>query len=466
MKLMNSVIVCRALLLFILFTLQWIPVSAITSDQLNVEAQLRKAVAEQQLNFPVLTQKIYRDRAFQSLWFNSDLKHNVLWKAADLIPIITHYGLNQRDYHCEQLSAGNLNSILESSLREADKPRIDILLTDAMLSLTAHLHYGKSNPSFSRSMIDSEQFKGLKVDSLLLAATRSQDFQTAILSVQPVYQGYRDLQEYMKLLVGQYIGDCYEISDETVKLIALNLERWRWLNTLTERYVLINIPAFGLKYINGDQAEEFKIIVGKPATPTPVLSSKIRFFTTAPDWTVPPNIAKNELIPKAIKNPSYLKDNNFRIYDKKGKTIEPTAENLVTVRSKISAYTIRQSPGCDNALGQIVFNFENPYSVYLHDTPDRSLFNRSNRALSHGCIRVEKSERLAELFLENDNSSKMISEVHSAMKQYKRKKIHLKKPIPISINYFTCEVKDGILHTYKDLYNKDKSLAKAMNLDK
>ena len=160
-----------------------------------------------------------------------------------------------------------------------------------------------------------------------------------------------------------------------------------------------------------------------------------------------------------------MANNNFNIYDKYGNYIPATRNNLLVVRANPSQYTIKQSPGPDNALGQIVFNFDNSYSVYLHDTPNRSFFDQSERALSHGCIRVENPDKLVEFFLKNDQSIEIFPEVLDAMEKYKRKRIYLKKPIPITVTYLTMEVKNGELQTYEDLYHKDKNLIKALKLN-
>ena len=101
----------------------------------------------------------------------------------------------------------------------------------------------------------------------------------------------------------------------------------------------------------------------------------------------------------------------------------------------------------------------------MHDTPNRSLFDQTERALSHGCIRVENPDKLVELFLKNDQTTEILPQVLEAMEKYKRKRVHLKKPIPIMIAYFTMEVKNGALQTYKDLYHKDKDLIKALKLN-
>jgi murein L,D-transpeptidase YcbB/YkuD len=338
--------------------------------------------------------------------------------------------------------------------------RLDVLLTDAMLAFISHLHYGKLAPLYTSATTDRSDFKGLKADSILISALKSTKFSLSVTNVQPDNKQYRELQNMLRLMTGQYTGDSYETDIQTVKLIALNMERMRWEKPMSEPYISINIPAFNLRYYKKSAYQEFKVIVGKPSTPTPVLASSIGYFTTAPDWTVPQKILVKELLPLALKHPGYLDNNNFRIYDKKGNTIDPDPINLKRVKDNISDYIIKQSPGCDNALGKIAFNFPNNYSVYLHDTPDRQLFNRAERAFSHGCIRLEKPEEFAGILLKADSApEKTFSELHQAMEAYQRKRFTLKTPVPILVRYITCEINNGILSSYTDLYKKDKEIS-------
>ena len=453
-----------AIIFLLIFNVFW--VFALPNDQFNVEKQLKLAIEKHQLHFPLLTSKLYLNRFNQSIWFNHTLNDQLLKNATDLINTAPEYGLNPIDYHCDQLSTRSMNLTLQNNITDGLKPMLDILITDALLTFIAHLHYGKENEQYPISTIDQDQFKGLKVDSVLNEAINSLDFKANILNVQPQFSGYKELQQYTKIVAKPYNGDCNKITDDNFSLLALNLERWKWLDPVTDPYLIINIPSFNLTYYHRDVTENFKVIIGKSTTKTPVLASKIRFFTTAPNWTVPKSIIRKELIPKALRNSSYLANNHLAIYDKDGNYVSPTYSNLLAVKSDLSGYSIVQSPGAENALGQIKFNFDNSFSVYLHDTPNRSLFDKTERALSHGCIRVQNPERLVALFLENDKNTSVLPEVLSAMEKYDRKRVYLKYPFPIMVVYLTAEVKNGQLNTYKDLYNKDKALAKVLKLER
>jgi murein L,D-transpeptidase YcbB/YkuD len=288
------------------------------------------------------------------------------------------------------------------------------------------------------------------------------DFMAAVISVQPKSEAYQRLQYKMHLLTGLYTGDCYETPEDTIRKMAVNMERLRWIGSGENYYIDINIPSYTLKVHQQDTVYQFKVIVGKPDTPTPTLESAISYFTTAPEWKVPKKIFTRELLPRALKDHAYMENNQFVIYNEKGKFVPASAENLAEIRKHPGNYYARQSAGCDNSLGLIVFRFPNIYDVYLHDTPEQKLFAKTERAFSHGCIRVENAAKLAGLLLQNDGTGNRTAEVSRAMKQYKTRNFNLKKPVPLRVTYLTCEVVNGYVVTYNDIYNLDKSLEMAL----
>jgi L,D-transpeptidase YcbB len=430
--------------------------------QENVFLQLKLACADHQLHFPNLTTKIYISRFYQPIWFNNDLNLRLLKDAIQLLDSAPKYGLNTMDFHGAHISIEKFS--FQSNIYSGNHPLQDVLLTDAILTFIAQLHYGKVNPKYPLNLIDQEKFMGLKIDSVLLSAITNPIFSSFIVNIQPKYKAYHDLQKYTANLITAIRENSEPINQENLKLLAINLERWRWLNNMAQPYAIINIPAFILSYFHQNTIDEFKVIVGKTATKTPVLTSKIRFFTTAPNWVVPKSIIKNEIIPKSLHNNTYFYKHQLSLYDKKGHFLSPNWFNLSKAKANLADYSVVQSRGFANALGQIKFNFDNSFSVYLHDTPNKELFNQTNRALSHGCIRVENPAKLVAIILEEDNKLAILPDVLAAMKRYQRKTVYLHQPINIAVVYFTVTVIDGILIPYKDVYLKDLTLTKALEL--
>ncbi len=296
---------------------------------------------------------------------------------------------------------------------------------------------------------------------MLLKSIDQKKITAYITNVQPKGNEYVALQTYLAKITQSNL-DCYEVPDSNIRKVAINLERLRWANIAGNVYVHINIPSYALKYHQNDSVYLFKVIVGKIATPTPTLNSQINYFTTAPEWRVPQKIFRRELLPKALHNSSYLENSHLGIYDKKDNYVAIDKATLQVIAQHPENYYARQSSGCDNALGLLVFRFLNVFEIYLHDTPEQQLFQKDARAFSHGCIRVEQAEKLASLFLKFDNAESAIGRLHKAVTAYQTKTFNLKKAIPIKITYLTCEIRNGELVRYKDIYDLDNSLEMAL----
>lgn len=245
--------------------------------------------------------------------------------------------------------------------------------------------------------------------------------------------------------------------------IAISLDRYKLLPKMPETFIWVNIPSFYLQVINNDTITlESKIIVGKPATPTPVLTSAINNLVVYPNWTIPVSIIKKEILPALKKDPEYLTKKGYNLYDEKGEIINPYGINWARYSTGIP-WKVVQGSGDDNALGVFKFNFNNPYSVYLHDTNQRYLFANSNRALSHGCVRVQKWQQLADIIAERDSSMaypSRLSYTNDSLVNWVangvRKSVTVRNRFPLFIVYYTCESKDGEeIKFYSDLYNED-----------
>jgi murein L,D-transpeptidase YcbB/YkuD len=184
------------------------------------------------------------------------------------------------------------------------------------------------------------------------------------------------------------------------KELSLGLNYLRWLNEikLKDKVIFLNIPSTTLfAYDKGELFLESRVIVGKPSTPTPTLSSTITEVILYPYWNVPNKIATKELLPSIKRHTGYLEQNNFQVLNKQGKIMDPYKINWASLSAGYFPYLIRQSTGCDNSLGIVKLNFYNPFTVYLHDTPGKGLFFLNKRYFSHGCMRVEKAIELAKL---------------------------------------------------------------------
>lgn len=245
---------------------------------------------------------------------------------------------------------------------------------------------------------------------------------------------------------------------ERVLQIKANLERWRWLQQeFGSYYLLVNIANFELDVVrDGKTVKNHKIITGKPYRKTPVFSSKMQYLVLNPTWTVPPGILSADIIPAAQKDPNYINKKKLNVYDKNGNKLNPL--NIDWNNKIVNSYTYRQDPGPDNALGAVKFMFPNSYHVYLHDTPSKELFDKSERAFSSGCVRVQKPLELA-AFLLNDKSKWSLSQIEKIVASKQTQTISLIEQPNIHLLYWTAWVDDaGLIQFRKDIYDRDSAL--------
>jgi murein L,D-transpeptidase YcbB/YkuD len=429
-----------------------------------IQQYLHNSNAGKALYYPNTVKRFYDASNGEAAWIKEQSNSKQTWEAMLLLDCVLQFGLSHDDYHPKELLYVPLHTMIEEprKISNSQKAKFDILLTDALITFMNHLHYGKLNPAYYADKVDAGLMIPFHAETALLDARQQNNFMAAVLSVQPKSKQYAAMQDRMRLLKGQYQADCYEIPESEVRKIAINMERLRWAEISEDVYIHVNIPSYTLKFIQPDTTYDFRVIVGKPTAQTPSLNSVINYFTTFPEWKIPQKIFARELLPKALKDTAYLDNNHFTIYDKAGNYIKPNKATLLKVKRHPELYYARQSSGCDNALGNIVFRFQNIYDIYLHDTPEKQLFGKEQRPFSHSCIRVENAQHLAELILEYSGDTNKIAILNKAVRAHLTKNISLKKPVPIKITYLTCEVKEGLTMMYKDIYNLDKSLEMAL----
>ena len=243
--------------------------------------------------------------------------------------------------------------------------------------------------------------------------------------------------------------------------IVANMERWRWEpNDFGAFHVEVNIPEFTVWIMkDGAPVHSTRVVVGRPTNQTPLFSDEIENIVVNPYWNVPPSIATNEIKPHLIANPNYLSGQNMEMLSG-SKVIDASAIDWTS--TNINNYHIRQKPGGSNALGQIKFLFPNDLDIYLHDTPSKSLFARSYRAYSHGCVRVQNPMDFAGALLETNPN--YTEDTLKGLFGDKEKWVSLKNHIPVHLMYFTLRADDdGTIRSYGDVYGHNKKLISLLN---
>jgi murein L,D-transpeptidase YcbB/YkuD len=247
---------------------------------------------------------------------------------------------------------------------------------------------------------------------------------------------------------------------ERVKQIKLNLERFRWHPERPEgRHVVVNVPELKVYVYEGeDSTLSMRVIVGEAyESVTPIFNDSIEYISFSPTWTVPVSIATEEMLPKLKKDPGYLPSRNFKLYEsweEDAAEVDPYEVNWEKVKADDFPYKIVQQPGANNSLGRVKFMFPNKMSIYLHDTPADYLFDRNERDLSHGCIRVEKPVELAAYLLQEEEMG--MAEVEQNMNLPEPLNTVLPEKVPVFIEYRTAWMgSNGRVHFREDIYGHD-----------
>jgi len=250
---------------------------------------------------------------------------------------------------------------------------------------------------------------------------------------------------------------------ERIRQIELNLERWRWLPKQPgERYIAVNIADFSLMVVERQEiALTMRVVVGRPARRTPVFSSPMTYMVINPYWTVPPTIATEDMLPKAIEDPGYFDSQSIKVYygwDEGNAAIDPRQINWGLYSKGNFPFRLVQEPGPGNALGHLKFMFPNRFSVYLHDTPNRKLFGKVQRDFSSGCIRVEDPVALAEYLLK-DNPNWSTEKLRAAIKKNQQQIVTITPSVPVHLLYMTAWLNgNGEVQFRKDIYKRDVQL--------
>lgn len=240
--------------------------------------------------------------------------------------------------------------------------------------------------------------------------------------------------------------------------IIANMERWRWFpRNFEKEYLIINIPDYSLQVVKEkDTVKTHRIIVGKASRSTPILSSKLSYVVFNPTWTIPPTILKEDVIPAATKNRGYFASKNLTIYE--GSTIVSPSD---WIPSKGRSYRYVQAPGSSNSLGLVKIMFPNRFSVYLHDTNTRGYFERENRSLSSGCVRVQNPFELTEYLL-SDSINWNKEKIDEVLAESKTKNVNFTKPIYLHLLYWTAWSDKNLLIFRDDIYGLDAELYKKL----
>lgn len=280
--------------------------------------------------------------------------------------------------------------------------------------------------------------------------------------VAAVKQFQRDQYLEADGAIGPATRAALNVSVQTrVDQIRVNLDRARWLlHNIPQDLLLVDVAGFKITYYKGGAPVwNSRVQVGTAYRSTPIFKSEVNYVTLNPTWTVPPTILRKDILPKLRNDLSYLREHNIRVLDSNGKELDPASIDW----RHPGNVTLRQDAGSDAALGKAVIRFPNPYSVYLHDTPHQKLFNKSQRAFSSGCIRVERALELVELLLAETPGWQQAA-LTKALALGKTRNVTLAKRVPILLAYWTVDAVSATRIAFKpDIYARDAQVLAALN---
>ena len=342
----------------------------------------------------------------------------------------------------------------------------------------ARMDDGEKLPAVTKAIESGQPYTGVArlarflrlVGDLPEDAAGSQDagvYGGALVDAVKRFQRRHGLDEDGRLGAGTIKQMNVPLADRVLQL-QLTLERWRWLpEEFSAPPIIVNIPDFRLRALdeNNNPALDMRVVVGKAMrTETPVFSRDMTYVVLRPYWNVPPSILRGEIVPAIQRDRGYIASKNYEVTTFDGKVVTSgTISDEVLAQLKAGKLMVRQKPGPTNALGLVKLIFPNENNVYLHSTPSQSLFARSRRDFSHGCIRVEKPAELTTWVLRN-NPGWTLEKVQQGMQSGKDNvTVTLAKPVPVFIVYGTAlAYANGEVHFSDDIYGFDAKLAAAL----
>jgi murein L,D-transpeptidase YcbB/YkuD len=395
-------------------------------------------------NFEVPVQ----DKKYDLAEFVSD---NVV-DATDVPKLIAGVEPNSDDYRKTEQALARYLNLAKQQEQEGAEP---------LPTVTKTVSVGDSYPAVG-ALLARLQLEGDATGDATPSPATSTVFNSTLSAAVKSYQHRHGITEDGKL-TSQTIKSLNVPMTDRVAQLQDSLERWRWLpEPYLHARLMVNLPEFVLRGYDPDHKLDFtmRVVVGQVMGQheTPVFTHMMKYLVFRPYWNVPVDIARKELVPHIATNHGYLASKNFEVTNNKG----VVQTDYTTKEVSQGAVMVREKPGPKNSLGLVKFMFPNQYDIYLHSTPAVSLFERTRRDFSHGCIRVQKPADLAVWVLEGQGGDWDLGKVQEAMNSGPdNRTVSLKTPLPIVIFYLTAIVaEDGQVNFFDDIYGYDSEMQK------
>lgn len=428
----------------------------IEEEKLAVVLQSTLEQKESNLKNKTFLANYYKQNGYQATLIKKFIPDDKLNLLAERLANSLEHGIGSGYFHADNYQT-LLNAINSKETIKTEEEayeglaKLEIATADALISYSNALQYGVINPN---KILRHYYIETKRPDSVFMKSILTSTDLTSLLdSIQPTSPLYLALQKELKSNVA--IED--QKGKETSKTIMVNMERARWKQDFdASNMVYVNIPAFQLDvFKDGKSVINMKVVVGATGHETPVLASKIHSVQVNPVWNIPKSIAGKEMLKHVQEDRFYLVNSGIDVLED-GKVIEDSENIDWSVFSPEDLpYRFRQRPGNENALGKIKFLFKNNSSVYLHDTPAQTAFEKDNRALSHGCVRVAKPLDLAQALFGKGNKFNRIKNEMESTEQMEANDIALSPQMQVVLDYTTIDLRNNTLYFYSDIYGED-----------
>jgi len=403
---------------------------------------------EEKLVHPVLVNKFYLMNGNKLFWVTSgNEKKTLRQQLVSVIDTAWNNRLIEKKYHSAELQPDSDINITDS-LALLNKDR---LYTDAAIALFKDINEGyKMTP-----WVGYDQLSPKYADSIdqyllqkLIAVKTAGHLKVSVAMLEPVHKDYLVLKIELK----RQMLNMGNKAKDSITYLLTSMNYYRWIHHFRfDQFIVVNLAASRLQYYEKDSLRlDMKTVVGKTSTPTPRFATFCDKVILYPYWYVPASILFNEYLPKIKRNPSWLDAQNMQVVDGTGRVLNHHKLNWASYHSGNFPYILRQSTGCDNALGVIKFNIVSPYGVYLHDTNNKTAFLSAYRFFSHGCMRLEQPLELGNHLLANRLDTTFLQ---SCFKEQKPIPLLLEKPVPVFVVYMPAVADtSGKVRYYKDVY--------------
>ncbi len=428
------------------------------------------------LNNPQLIADFYQQNDYDPIFLMEHIKGNDLQYFSSYLQKANEHGIDPKLFNADAYNNLLTKFVQKKGIKTLDEAyhdmaEIEIMTANNLVIYSDALQYGLVNPKkiYQRYFVETVRPDSIVNQKIL----QIQNFKTYLDSIQPKNPQYIALQ---KALAANVPAPGMS-AEQTKRILQVGLERLRWKNKPSQaKYIIVNIPDFRLDVMEGGKSTmNMEVCVGqgrnkdyvknivqyddtdkvdKPfARETPQLNSMIYEAQVNPIWNIPQSIVSKEIVKHAQDDPNYLDNSNIVVYHN-GKKLEDT-EGIKWGSEDLSNYEFKQQPGADNSLGKVKYLFPNKSSVYLHDTPAQAPFKQEMRAVSHGCVRLEKPLDLAHAIFGDGSKYDMIKQ-YMGEDNPKPTDIAVNKKVPVYITYITCWADEaGTVQYRKDVYGLD-----------